>query len=76
MSAVFKHVINTLGRKAYVSYKEGGPIDERNRLIDMFHMTTSDIVKPSICESYADPCGHIREVLCTTSFSMGLDVKV
>ena len=75
MSVVFKHVINTLGRKAYVNYKEDGPNDDRNRLIDMFHMKTSDIVKSSICQSYADPCGHIRVVLCTTSFSMGLDVK-
>ena len=75
MSVVFKHVINTLGRKVYVNYKEDGPNDDRNRLIDMFHMKTSDIVKSSICQSYADPCGHIRVVLCTTSFSMGLDVK-
>ena len=36
----------------------------------------ADVVKSSICESYEDTAGHIRVVLCTTSFSMGLDVKV
>lgn len=41
----------------------------------MFHMKTSDVVKTSICDSYHNPDGHIRVVLCTTSFSMGLDVN-
>ena len=43
MSVVFKHVINTLGRKAYVSYKEDGPNDDRNKLIGMFHMKSKKI---------------------------------
>ena len=75
MSTVFKHLISTLGKKAYINYIEGGQNDDRNRLIDMFHMKTSDVVKSSICQSYEDPAGHIRVVLCSTSFSMGLDVK-
>ena len=62
---IFKILARTLGKKAYVNYKEDRPHDDRNRLIDMFHMKTSDIVKSSICQSYADPCGHIRVVLCT-----------
>ena len=72
----FKHVLSSLGRKAFINYQETGPNDDRNCLIDMFHMKTTDVVKASICQSYEDPDGHIRVVLCTTSFSMGLDVKV
>ena len=75
MSVVFKHVVSTLGSKAYINYQENGRNDDRNRLIDMFHMKTADVVKSSICKSYEDPAGHIGVVLCTTSFSMGLDVK-
>ena len=75
MSVVYKHVINTLGPKAYINYQNDGANDDRNRLIDMFHMKTTDVVKSSICKSYEDPAGYIRVVLCTTSFSMGLDVK-
>ena len=75
MSIVYKHVINCLGKMAYHNYQENGRNDDRNRLIDMFHMKTSDVVKSSICKSYDDPAGHIRVVLCSTSFSMGLDVK-
>lgn len=32
-------------------------------------------MKESICTSYQNPNGNIRVVLCSTSFSMGLDVK-
>ncbi len=38
-------------------------------------MKTDDTVKTAICKSYEDPLGSIRVVLCTTSFSMGLDVN-
>ncbi|XP_063417276.1 uncharacterized protein LOC134699791 [Mytilus trossulus] len=59
-----------------IYFKEGGPNDNRNyRLFDMFHMKTDDDVKDFICTSYMNPNGNIRVVLCSTSFSMGLDVK-
>ena len=38
-------------------------------------MKTTDSVKESICKSYHDEFGSLRVVLCTTSFSMGLDMK-
>ena len=41
----------------------------------MFHLKTDEVVKDSICQSYQDPNGNIRVILCSTSFSMGLDVK-
>ena len=58
-----------------IDYKEEGPNDDRNRLFEMFHQKTDDDVKNSICSSYHDPNGNIRVVLCSASFSMGLDVK-
>ena len=75
ISEVYEHLETSLGDAAYVDYNENGPNDDRNRLFDMFHLKTDDIVKESICESYQDPNGSTRVVLCSTSFSMGLDVK-
>ena len=71
MSTVYKHV-------AYEPRNSGADkeqLDENNRLIDMFHLKTTDSVKESICKSYHDEFGSLRVVPCTTSFSMGLDVK-
>lgn len=38
-------------------------------------MKTDDEVKENICTNYQNEHGNIRVVLCSTSFSMGLDVK-
>ena len=71
MSTVYKHVVYELRN----SGADKEQVEEKNRLIDMFHMKTTDCVKESICKSYHDQYGSLRVVLCTTSFSMGLDVK-
>ncbi|XP_033758149.1 ATP-dependent DNA helicase tlh1-like [Pecten maximus] len=47
----------------------------RNRIFSMFHLTTCDKIKAEVCSSFRDENGLIRVVLCSTSFSMGLDVK-
>lgn len=75
MSNVYEHLDASLGQAAYIDYKPDGPNDDRNRLFDMFHQKTDEVVKESICDSYQDPNGSTRVVLCSTSFSMGLDVK-
>ena len=75
ISEVYEHLETSLGNAAYVDFNHSGPNDDRNRLFDMFHLKTDDIVKESICDSYHDPNGSTRVVLCSTSFSMGLDVK-
>ncbi|XP_062571099.1 uncharacterized protein LOC134233124 [Saccostrea cucullata] len=75
ISEVYEHLEESLGKASYVNYQEDGPNDDRNRLFDMYHLKTDDDVKESICSSYQDPTGNIRVVLCSTSFSMGLDVK-
>ena len=75
IAEVFELLETSLGKDAYVYYKEGGLNDYRNRLFKMFHMKTDEVVKQTIYTSYQDPKGNIRVVLCSTSFSMGLDVK-
>ena len=71
MSTVYKHVVYEL-RSSSESKQQ---FDENNRLIDMFLMKTTDSVKESISKFYHDQFGSLRVVLCTTSFSMELDVK-
>ena len=75
ISDVYKHLETVLGPSAYVDYQQEGPNDDRNRLFDMYHLKTDEAVKESVAASYQDPNGITRVVLCSTSFSMGLDVK-
>ena len=75
IAEVYEHLETTLGEKAYVDFKEGGPNDDRNRLFAMFHLKTDEEVKENVCSNYQNQSGNIRVVLCSTSFSMGLDVK-
>ena len=75
ISDVYEHLETSLGPSAYVDYRQGGPNDDRNRLFDMYHLKTDEAVKESVAASYQDPNGITRVVLCSTSFSMGLDVK-
>jgi ATP-dependent DNA helicase RecQ len=72
---VYEHLETSLGKRGYLNYEQNKINDDRNRLFDMFHLKTDDEVKESITNSYQDPTGHTRVVLCFTSFSMGLNVK-
>ena len=75
ISDVFEHLATSLGEQAYVNFTPEGPNDDRNRLFDMYHLKTDEEVKETVSASYQDPEGVTRVVLCSTSFSMGLDVK-
>ena len=75
ISDVYEHLETSLGSLAYVDYRQGGPNDDSNRLFDMYHLKTDEVVKESIAASCQDPNGITRVVLCSTSSSMGLDVK-
>ena len=72
---VFEHLETSLGRAAYANYDPNKTNDDRNRLFDMYHLKTDEEVKESIAASYQSHDEHTRVVLCSTSFSMGLDVK-
>ena len=43
-------------------------------LFQMYYMKTEETVKKNILNSFMDTNGHVRIVLCSTSFSMGLDL--
>ena len=58
-----------------MNFTPAGPNDDRNRLFGMYHLKTDEEVKETDASSYQDPDGVTRVVLCSTSFSMGLDVK-
>ena len=65
---VFEHLETSLGEAAFAKHSN-------ERIFEMFHLKTDEEVKESISASYQDVDGSIRVVLCSTSFSMGLDVK-
>ena len=44
-------------------------------LFQMYHMKTEETLKKNILNSFMDTNGHVRIVLCSTSFSMGLDLR-
>ena len=72
---VFEFLQTNLGDAQYVQNEEHHLNGYWNRLFAMFHLTTSEKIKHAICDSFRDTNGLIRVVLCSTSFSMGLDVK-
>eukprot|EP00112_Aurelia_sp_Birch-Aquarium-sp1_P023416 Seg6977.1 transcript_id=Seg6977.1/GoldUCD/mRNA.D3Y31 product="ATP-dependent DNA helicase RecQ" protein_id=Seg6977.1/GoldUCD/D3Y31 len=49
--------------------------DVKGRLVEMFHAGTPKQVKDFILEQMRDGKGHIRILLCTISFGMGIDCK-
>ena len=45
-------------------------------LIDpMYHSQTSQVIKSHITESFADPNGHVRILIATIAFGMGVDCQ-
>ncbi|XP_046572687.1 ATP-dependent DNA helicase RecQ-like [Haliotis rubra] len=75
ISRLYAHLAYNLKDKAYVDFNPNGRNDDRNRMFDMFHKSTDDSVKESICEAYIDPHSFKRVLVVSTSFSMGLDVQ-
>ena len=76
MTRLYELLDTELKEKGYVDYNEDRYNDDRNRLFDMFHLKTDQEVKDTICQSYMDEMGCTRVVMCSTSFSMGLNLKV
>ena len=72
---VFGYLQNCLGDNQYVDSEKHSNNGYWNRLFAMFHLSTNEKIKRTVCESFQDINGVIRVVLCSTSFSMGLDVK-
>ena len=62
-----------LGSAAYASVD--GPENDTNRLFGMYHRSTREDQKKTAEESFANPHGHMRVLICTSSFGMGMDVQ-
>lgn len=75
IAEVFEYLQTNLGDMQYAKKLETEKDGYLNRLFAMFHLTTSDKIKRAVCSSFQQETGRIRVVLCSTSFSMGLDVK-
>jgi len=47
----------------------------QNRLVEMFHAGTPKQVKEHICENMTKVDGHLRVVICTVAFGMGINCR-
>ena len=50
------------------------PFSDRSHLFEVYHMKTDDSVKESILSEFNKEAGHMRCILASSSFSMGLDI--
>lgn len=75
IAELFEYLQINLGDKQYAEFQNDGNNGYWNRIFAMFHLTTNEKIKRFICSSFQEPNGTVRVVLCSTSFSMGLDVK-
>ena len=75
IAEVYEHLETTLCEKAYCDYTPDGQNDDRNRFFAMFHLKTDEEVKENVYANYQNESGNNRVVLCSTSFSMVLDMK-
>ena len=56
------------------SFYHGHP-DPENRLVDMYHAGTPELVKQHIVNNMGDEEGHIRVLISTIAFDMGVNCK-
>ena len=69
------YVDHELGEHGYGNFDEDAVNDDRNHMIEMYMMKTDELVKDSIVKSFVDPSSHLRLVFCSSSFSMGLNLR-
>ena len=50
-------------------------MEARNAMVEMFHSGTSESSKQHILNSVSLPGGHVRVLICTIAFGMGIDIK-
>ena len=69
-SVVYRIFVVLLGKQLF--HGEGLP---QNRLVDMYHAGTPPNVKHHISRNMADDEGHLRILICTIAFGMGVIVE-
>ncbi|XP_048258513.1 ATP-dependent DNA helicase RecQ-like [Haliotis rufescens] len=72
---LFDFLKSELKHDAFINNSDDGVNSHKNRLFDMFHSKTNREVKKCVSQSFMDPNGFKRIILCSTSFSMGLDLQ-
>ena len=50
-------------------------LNAKETLVETMHARTPDNVKETVLNSMADYEGHIRVLICTIAFGMGIDAK-
>jgi superfamily II DNA helicase RecQ len=75
LTNAFEYVDHELGKEGYHNYDPNGVNDDRNHLLEMFVMKTDELVKANIVKTFINPDGHIRVIFCSSSFSMGLNLR-
>ena len=69
-SLIFRAITAAIGNSVY--YGRASP---KNRIVEMFHAGTPDSVKNHIITTVTSNWGHIRVLICTISFGMGIDCQ-
>ena len=69
-SVLFRMFEVFLGKKMF-----HGKIQPPNRLFEMFHAGTPPRVKDHICKNMAQDHGHLRVLISTVAFGMGINCK-
>lgn len=60
-----------LGKAMY----RGETMLPRDSIVEMFHAGTPESSKQHILKSITIPDGHVRVLICTIAFGMGIDLK-
>ena len=70
VSDIFQHIMFTLGSKAFhLGLRKKG-----NNLVSMFHSCVSSGEKDYLLQTFVSPDSHIRFIITTIAFGMGVDV--
>eukprot|EP00794_Sanderia_malayensis_P009642 gene9642-10629_t len=69
-SLIFRSFCLSLGNSIF-----DGNSNPKNRMVEMFHAGSPETVKDHIRKTVTSPDGHIRVLICTIAFGMGIDCK-
>ena len=52
-----------------------GECRPRNRIVEMYHAGTPSSVKEHVTQLMSEDCGHLRILIATVAFGMGINCK-
>ena len=71
-STLFSLFSVSLGTRIYLNGEKQNP---KERIVEMMHAKTPESVKETVLNSMANINGHIRVLICTIAFGMGVDAR-